>query len=170
MVLFTLVHAVAGRSLLSQRCIVPVRPVSLSVTDELRHIGVVPEMVPPTDSGLTVTLRDLDCDGQRGSLVYLVTTLTVLVPADPPISTVICLVPWPEVIVHPAGTVQTYSVVPPYVYVGGSLVTENTWPVAFIQTSDGPEIEPGLSIASLMVRSIFAGGPSQPLTPLVSVT
>jgi len=93
LVLFTFVHAEDGRSLLSQRCTVPVWPVSLSVTDELRHIGDVPETVPPTDSGLTVTLRVLAGDGQRGSLVYLLTTLTVLVPAVPPILTVICLVP-----------------------------------------------------------------------------
>jgi hypothetical protein len=78
------------------------------------------------------------------------TTLTVLDPAEPPISTVISLVPCPEVMVHPAGTLQIYSVVPPIGYVGGLAATEKTWPVALIQTSEGPEMTPGLESSSLM--------------------
>jgi hypothetical protein len=149
-VLATLVHVAEGRSLLSHRCTVPVCPERVSVTLDPKHIGEVPDTVPPTDSGLTVTLNVLAGDGHRGSVVYWLTTLTVLDPAEPPISTVISFVPCPEVMVHPAGTLQIYSVVPPIGYVGGSAATEKTWPVAFIHTSDGPVIGPGLESSSLM--------------------
>jgi hypothetical protein len=159
-----------GRSLLSQRCTVPVWPERVRVTDELKHMGEVPETVPPTESGLTVTSKVLEGEGHLGSLVYWLITLTVLVPAVPPILTVICRVPCPPVIVQPAGTVQMYSVVPPKGIVGGLAATENTCPVALIQTSDGPVTGPGRLSSSLMIRSIREAGPSHPLTPLVSVT
>jgi hypothetical protein len=111
-VLATLLHA-AGNNLLSHLTTVPVCPERVRVTDEPKQIGEVPETVPPTDSGLTVTANVLADEGHLGSVVYWFTTLTVLDPAEPPISTVICFVPCPEVMVHPGGTVQIYSVVPP---------------------------------------------------------
>ncbi len=54
--------------------------------------------------------------------------------------------------------------------VGGLFATEKTCPVALRHTSVGPVMIPGLESSSLIIRSIREGGPSQPLTPLVSVT
>ncbi len=92
-VLATLVHTAAGSSLLSHLTTEPVRPARVRVVLEPIHIGVVPVTVPPTERGLTLTANVLEGEGQRGSLVYLLMTLTVLLPAVPPTSTVICLVP-----------------------------------------------------------------------------
>jgi hypothetical protein len=63
------------------------------VADPIQR-GVVPPVTdPPTESGLTVTAIVLAGEGHKGGVVYLLTTLTVWLPATPPILTVICLDP-----------------------------------------------------------------------------
>ena len=68
--LATLVHVADGSSLLSHCTTEPVRPASVRVVLDPIQIGVVPETVPPTVSGLTVTSNVLEGEGQLGSVVY----------------------------------------------------------------------------------------------------
>ena len=162
----------AALSLFSHLTTFPVLPDNVIIpVEEPWHKGVVPPVIlPPTDSGLTVTVISRLVDGQFGTVVYLLITLTVLLPAAPPMLTVICRVPWPAVIVQPAGTVHKYSVGPPTGITGGLAATEKICPAALTHTSVGPVITPGWERASLILIVICAGGPSQSLAPLVSVT
>src|SRR5665648_165754 len=102
-------------SLLSHLTIVPVNPVKVMVpVEDPRQMGDEPPVTfPGTVSGVSVTAKVREGEGNSGAPVYWLTTLTVRLPAVPPIFAVISFVPCPPVIVHPAGTVQRYSVAPP---------------------------------------------------------
>ena len=106
--------------------------------------------------------------GQLGTVVYLSTTLTVLLP-ELATSTFISLVPCPLFMVQSPGTVQLYSVVPPKGWTGGSLGKEKVSPASFSQASAGPVIASDRVSSSRTITVNAESGPSQP-EPKVSVT
>jgi len=93
-----------------------------------------------------------------GDVTYIRRTLIVLFPEVEPTSTVICLVPWPDAIVSPAGTDHRYSVGPPKGITGGLSGTLNTSPETLGHVFDGPVIGEGRLRPSRMVRVTMVAG------------